>query len=164
MVRPGAINTISVRRLAILGLLRLRLTVLLAVLRIRWGVRHISLGYDAGKLGELGVGRRALAITSSFLPRTGCQCFSLRRRFGWGVASGRISLQPRRAVRRRLKRSGSATKSIPPRAGVRSPWVDRRCGVPHPPSGLYNIFDRQNPLVLGVVRFRHRVFSISGPA
>ena len=92
MVRPGAINTISVRRLAILGLLRLRLTVLLAVLRIRWGVRHISLGYDAGKLGELGVGRRALAITSSFLPRTGCQCFSLRRRFGWGVASGRMTI------------------------------------------------------------------------
>ena len=59
--RLGAVDTISVRRLAILGLLGLRLTVLLAVLRIRWGVRHISLGYDAGKLGEEGVGRGGVA-------------------------------------------------------------------------------------------------------
>jgi hypothetical protein len=44
-----------VRRLAALGLLGLRLTVLLAVLRIRWCVRHISLGYDARKLGKLGL-------------------------------------------------------------------------------------------------------------
>ena len=44
--RLGAINTISVHRLS--------------VLRIRWGVWHLSLGYDAGKLGELGVGHRVL--------------------------------------------------------------------------------------------------------
>jgi hypothetical protein len=59
VVRLGAVDAISVRRLAALGLLGLRLAVLLAVLRIRWGVRHISLGYDAGKLGELGIGHRA---------------------------------------------------------------------------------------------------------
>ena len=56
VARLGAVDTISVRRLAALGLLGLRLAVLLAVLRIHRGVRHLSLGYDAGKLGELGVG------------------------------------------------------------------------------------------------------------
>ena len=39
--RLGAIDTISVRRLPVLGLLGL---LRLAVLRIRWSVRHISLG------------------------------------------------------------------------------------------------------------------------
>ena len=51
--RLGAIDTISVRRLAVLGLLGLRL---FCVLRIHRGVRHLSLGYDAGELSEEGVG------------------------------------------------------------------------------------------------------------
>ena len=40
------------RRLAVLGLLGLRLSA--AVLRIHWCIRHLSLGYDARKLGEAG--------------------------------------------------------------------------------------------------------------
>jgi hypothetical protein len=62
VVRLGAEDGISVRGLAALGLLGLRLAVLLAVLRIRWGVRHISLGYDDRKLGE-----EVFAGTTGFL-------------------------------------------------------------------------------------------------
>jgi hypothetical protein len=51
VVRLGAVDAISVRRSAALGLLGLRLAVLLAVLRIHRGA---LLGYDAGRLGKLG--------------------------------------------------------------------------------------------------------------
>jgi hypothetical protein len=58
-----------VRRLAALGLLGLRLAVLLAVLRICWRIRHLSLGYDAGELSELGVGNGALtAVAMAWAP------------------------------------------------------------------------------------------------
>ncbi len=52
VARLGAVNTISMRPLPVLGLLGR-----LSTPCIRRGVRHISLRYDAGKLGE-GVGRR----------------------------------------------------------------------------------------------------------
>ena len=65
VARLSAVDTISLRRLAVLGLLGLHLAVLLAVLRIHRGVRHLSLGYDAGELSELGVGDGAItAITA----------------------------------------------------------------------------------------------------
>ena len=57
--RLGAVDTISVRPCPFWACWVA--PVLLAVLRIRWGVRHISLGYDARKLGEEGVCRRAVA-------------------------------------------------------------------------------------------------------
>ena len=63
------------RRLAVLGLLGLRL----AVLRIHRGIRHLSLGYDDRKLGEEGVCRdgclllarplRPVVVTSNAEPR-----------------------------------------------------------------------------------------------
>ena len=45
MARLGAVDTISVRPLPVLGLLGR-----LSALRIHWRIRYLSLGYDAGKL------------------------------------------------------------------------------------------------------------------
>ena len=69
------------RRLAALGLLGLRLAVLLTVLRIRRGIRHISLGYDARKLGEEGVGRGAVTAVGQGWTDTGdTQCCAMAAR------------------------------------------------------------------------------------
>ena len=57
--RLGAVNIISMRPLPVLGLLGR-----LSALRIHWRIRHLSLGYDARKLGKPGVCRRALAVAS----------------------------------------------------------------------------------------------------
>lgn len=54
--RLSAVNTISVGCLAALGLLGRPS----ALLRICWRGWHISLGYDAGKLGEESVGNGAV--------------------------------------------------------------------------------------------------------
>jgi hypothetical protein len=80
--RLGAIDTISVRRLPVLGLLGLRLAVLLAVLRIRWSVRHISLGYDARKLGEEGVGRGGVTAISVSRTDAKTECCGCGKKHG----------------------------------------------------------------------------------
>ena len=66
VARLGAVNTISMHPLPVLGLLGR-----LSVLRIHWRIRHLSLGYDAGKLGELGVGDRT--VTTVCVGRTDAQ-------------------------------------------------------------------------------------------
>jgi hypothetical protein len=56
----GSTGGVGVHHLPVLSLFYLRLS----VLRIRWSVRHISLGYDARKLREEGVGRGGVSAVS----------------------------------------------------------------------------------------------------
>jgi hypothetical protein len=104
-----------VRRLAALGLLGLHLTVLLAVLRIHRGVRHLSLRYNARKLGEEGVGRGA--VTAVGIGRTDAktECSGYGKKHGLHGLSPRLpaSLERVRALFHRIVCDGAEMGFLP---------------------------------------------------
>ena len=95
--RLGAVDTISVRHLAVLGLLGLPESV--AVLHIHWGIRHLSLGYDSGKLGKLGVGRGAVTAVSVGKANAKAECCGCGKNYRPHGLCPRLPASLRLAVR-----------------------------------------------------------------